>query len=122
MHFPKPLLHIALNSFGTYIASILLSGFVVTGGVGGYIVIGLFISVLNYLIKPILKIVSLPFIFATLGLFLVIINAFLLYLVEYVLSYFNLGEISLAIDGLITYIVAALIYSVLHFVVLKFFR
>lgn len=122
MFFRKPLAHIFVNAVGTYVADMLLVSFVVTGGFWAYVVIGLFVSVLNFFIKPILKIVSLPIIFMTLGLFLVVINIFILFLVEYLFSVFQFGEISLAINGFVTYIMAAFIYSVFHFIIWKIFR
>ncbi len=118
----KPLAHIAVNAVGTYIADMILPAFVVTGGIWGYIGIGFLVGILNLLVKPLVKVVSLPVIFLTLGLFLIIINALILFLTEYVLSFVHIGQITLAIDGVFTYIIAALIYSVFHFFVWKLFR
>ena len=122
MFFRKPLAHLAVNSIGTYVVDILVTAFVVTGGFWGYIVIGLFVSILNLFLKPILKVVSLPFIFLTFGLFLVIINAIILFVVQYLLVSFQFGEVSLEISGFLTYIVAAFIYSVFHFLSWKVFK
>ncbi len=122
MLFRKPLAHLAVNSIGTYVVDILLTAFVVTGGLWGYVVIGLFVSILNIFLKPILKVISLPFIFLTFGLFLIIINAIILFAVEYFLNFFQFGEISLEISGFLTYIVAAFIYSVFHFFSWKIFK
>lgn len=118
----KPIAHIVVNSLGAYILNISLASFVVTGGFWAYVVIGLFVGILNVVVKPILKVVSLPFIFLTLGLFLIVINAVILFVVEYLLQAFQFGEISLAIDGLLTYIVAALILSVVQFFAWKLFK
>jgi putative membrane protein len=122
MLFRRPLAHLVINSVGTYIVDILLAAFVVTGGFWAYVVIGLFVSIMNMVLKPILKVVSLPVIFLTFGLFLLVINAVILFVVQYLLTNFQFGEISLEISGLITYIVAAFVYSVFHFIAWKIFK
>ena len=92
MFFRRPLAHTAVNAIGAYLADLLLVSFVVVGGFWAYIVIGLFIGVLNILVKPILKVISLPVIFLTFGLFLIVINALILWVMEYLLGVFQFGE------------------------------
>jgi putative membrane protein len=52
----------------------------------GFIVTGVSVGMINTFIKPILKILSLPLIIITVGLFLFVINALVLWLVEWILS------------------------------------
>ncbi len=49
-------------------------------GVLGFAFAGLVITVVNTLVKPLLMIISLPFIILTLGLFTLIVNGFVVYL------------------------------------------
>lgn len=72
-----------LNSFALWVAIRLLS----TGdfaessaGFGTYLFAGLILSFVNTLIKPIIIILSLPAILLTLGLFMLIVNGFMVYL------------------------------------------
>ncbi len=69
-----------LNLLGLYLASYLIEGFKVSGGWQAYVVAGLVLTFLNLIVKPILKLVTFPLIILTLGLFLIVINALLLWL------------------------------------------
>ena len=48
------------------------------GGFGTYLWIGLLFGVVNAIVGPILRLLSLPFVLLTLGLFLLVVNAALL--------------------------------------------
>ena len=72
-----------LNSFALWVAIRLLS----TGefadssaGLMTYLLAGLVLSIVNTLVKPIIIILSLPAIILTLGLFILIVNGFMVYL------------------------------------------
>ena len=53
------------------------------------LIAALVLGVLNALVKPILRLISLPFIILTFGLFLVVINALLLWLTSRLVSGFH---------------------------------
>ena len=72
---------------------------------GTYLWIGLIFGVVNAVVGPILRLLSLPFVLLTLGLFLLIINAALLGLTA------ALSD-RLAIDGIGTAIIGGLILAV----------
>ena len=61
----------------------LLDGMEVSGGVGGYIWVSAIFGLVNAVIKPIVKLFSLPFYVLTLGLFGFIVNALMLELVAW---------------------------------------
>ena len=50
-------------------------GIEVQEGVGSYLLIALIFSLVNLLVKPVLKLLSFPLLLLTLGLFLIVINA-----------------------------------------------
>lgn len=50
-------------------------GIEVQDGVGSYLLIALIFSLVNVLVKPVLKLLSFPLLLLTLGLFLIVINA-----------------------------------------------
>lgn len=50
----------------------------------GFVFVGIVIGFLNTFVKPILKLFSLPFVVLTLGLFLLIINMIILFLVHWI--------------------------------------
>lgn len=80
----KILLRVAINAVAIWVASALLSGIDLgeDGNVGRTILtallVGAIFGIVNTIVKPILTLLSLPFIVVTLGLFLVVINALML--------------------------------------------
>jgi putative membrane protein len=75
------------------------------GVYGTYLWIGLIFGVVNAVVGPILRLLSLPFVLLTLGLFLIIINAALLGLTAALTD-------RLAIDGFGTAVIGGLILAV----------
>lgn len=75
------LLKIVVGAVALWAADALLAGFSVTGGLKGYLVAGVVLAALNTFIRPILKLLSLPLILVSFGLFTVVINALILWLV-----------------------------------------
>lgn len=68
------LLRIAITTFAVWIAVALVGGLEFDGSFWNLVLIGLILGVINASIKPILTVLSIPFIVLTLGLFLLIIN------------------------------------------------
>lgn len=101
----KLILRIIINSVSIWVASLVLTDVTLDGNFLQILFVGLIFGVVNALIKPFLKLISAPIIIITLGLFTVIINAFLLWLVD-VLS----GDL-LVVDGILTYLWASIIIS-----------
>lgn len=62
-----------------WVVQTIIPGFSITGGLISYLLIALSLALVNTFIKPLLKIIFLPINMMTLGLFTVVINAFLLY-------------------------------------------
>ncbi|MBN4925279.1 phage holin family protein [Hoyosella rhizosphaerae] len=55
------------------------------------IAIGLVFTLINMLVKPVVKLLTLPLIILTLGLFLLVINALMLMLTSWATSYLDFG-------------------------------
>lgn len=80
-------LAILANALALWVAAAILPG-IEFGGEGGQLaltvaLVALVFGVLNALVKPLLKLVSLPLIVLTLGLFLVVVNAVMLSLTSW---------------------------------------
>ena len=60
----------------------LLSGMSVSGGVGGYLWIAALFGVVNAILGTILRLLTLPLMIITLGLFSIVVNALMLELVD----------------------------------------
>ena len=70
-----------------WLAYFLVPGFIINGGLKGFIVAGILLGLFNMTVKPIVKFFSAPLILLTLGLFTLVINAFILLLVDYLLDF-----------------------------------
>ena len=79
------------------------------GEYGTYLWIGLLFGVVNAIVGPILRLLSLPFVLLTLGLFLLVINAALLGLTALITD-------RLEIDGFTTALLGGLILAVVGWV------
>jgi putative membrane protein len=75
------------------------------GAFGTYLWIGLLFGVVNALVGPILRLLSLPFVLLTLGLFLLVVNAALLGLTAALTD-------RLTVDGFGTAVIGGLILAV----------
>lgn len=78
------------------------------------VVTGAVFGVVNFLVKPVLKLVSLPFIILTLGLVLVVINALMLLLTSHIAGSLGLG---FHVDGFGTAVLGAIVVSLAGMVI-----
>ena len=76
------ILRIIANSLAIYLATLLVPNFFVLGGIWEYVLAGIVLALLNMLVRPLVKLVSLPLIILTLGLFTIAINALMIWLVD----------------------------------------
>ncbi len=97
------------NSVGLWLAQQFVAGFVVTGGLKGYLIAGILLGLLNLVVRPILKLVSLPLMLLTLGLFNLVINVALIWIVAKATGYIIIQSW----EGLL---LATLILAVVNFV------
>ena len=88
------LIRIFGNSAAIYAAFLLIPGFVVRGGIKEYLLAGILLGLLNKIVKPPIKLLTMPLIILTLGLFLVVINALMLWLVDYAFNFVTIENIT----------------------------
>ncbi|MDF2379419.1 MAG: phage holin family protein [Candidatus Gracilibacteria bacterium] len=113
---------LVLNTINVFLVSQVLDGFIVTGGWFGFAVVGFVIGLLNLFVKPFLKLLSLPFIFLTAGLFVIVVNAVILWMAQGTLNMLDLETVSLTIDGLGTYIAAVVLFGIVNYLFQKILR
>ena len=92
----KFILRILLSALAVVILSYVLPGV----GVNSYttaIIVALVLSVLNFLVKPLLILLTLPVTIVTFGLFLLIINAIIILLADYFIQGFQVNGVLWAI-------------------------
>ena len=105
----KILVAIAANAIGLWVAAAYIPGFVLTSDPKELIKIALILTLLNFIVRPILKLVLGPVILLTLGLGLIIVNA----LVLYILDKLSAG---LTIESVLALFYATLLIGVINFI------
>jgi putative membrane protein len=102
------LIRLIVNAVALLIVERLIPG-VHVSGIGSALIAALILGIVNAVLKPILVILSLPIEILTLGLFTLVINAALFYLVA------KLG-IGLTVDGFWSAFLGALVLSIVSFI------
>ncbi len=87
-----------VNALGLLFISWLFSGIRVDG-VGWAFVAALFLGVFNALIRPLLILLTLPITMVTMGLFILVINALMLWLTGWLLAGFHVQGFWTAVGG-----------------------
>ena len=75
----------------------------------------LLLGIINALVRPVLLLLSLPFIIVTMGVFIFVVNALLLLLVSSVVRTFH-------VDGFLTAFFGSILISLVSWVLSSFFR
>ncbi|MFZ1746989.1 MAG: phage holin family protein [Nitrospirales bacterium] len=94
------LIRCGITGFAVLLASQIIPGIEITGVASGIAAV-VILAFLNSIIRPVLYLLSAPFIFVTLGLFMVLINGFLLYLVSILVKGFIVSGFWPAVGGAI---------------------
>ena len=82
------------NSLAIYVATYLVPDFIINGGIREYLLAGVLLGILNFAIKPVLKVISMPLIILTLGLWTIVINALMLWTVDYVFDFVMVQDLT----------------------------
>lgn len=98
------------NSIALYAASLFVAGFIFSGGIKEYAIAGIVLGLLNMIVKPIVKLISFPLIILTLGLFTIVINALLLWLVGYIFEF-------IAINDMMSLVWATIVISLVNMII-----
>lgn len=104
------LFHLALNTIAILVMANIVNGVVVDGWFSATVV-AIVLGVLNITLRPLLAILTLPINVLTLGLFSLILNAFMLLLVDTIVPGFTLASFWTA---LVCSVVLALINWLFH--------
>jgi len=110
---------VIINGIAIWFASLLLSGLDVVGGssalgtAGIIALIALVFGLVNAVVKPIVKLLSLPLYILTLGLFTLVVNALMLMLTAWITEQADWG---LRVSSFGTAVIGALIISIVSFV------
>jgi putative membrane protein len=98
------------TALGLYAAVALVGGLDYQGDWPSFAIVAVILAVVNAVLKPLVKLLSLPFIVLTLGLFLLVVNALMLWLVVALSEGMDLGLTS---DGFGSIFLGAVIISLI---------
>lgn len=81
------------NAVALYVAFYIVPGFIISGSIEHYLIAGTILALLNMLVRPVLKVISFPIILLTLGLFTFVINALMLWALDYLLGFVSIESL-----------------------------
>jgi putative membrane protein len=108
------LLSLVVNVLAVGFATWLLDGITLDGGSDSdqlvrLVVVGAIFGLVNWIVRPLVRFVALPFIVLTLGLLLIVINALMLMLTSSIAGALDLGW---HVDGFWTAVLGSIVISV----------
>ena len=109
----KALLQIVLSGLAVLLVARIVPGIHYEGDWLYLILTGVVVGLLNLTVKPLVTVLSLPFIVLSLGLFFIVINAFVLYVASGLLS-------GLTIDGCGSALLGGLVIALFNWVIRAF--
>ncbi|MFA6917508.1 MAG: phage holin family protein [Candidatus Gracilibacteria bacterium] len=110
----KIILGIVLNGAALYFLTRVVEEVTYTGGIRFFIIGGLVVGLLNTIVKPIFKIVTFPLIFLTGGVFLIVINAAILWFLSYFLEIIAFRDVTLTFPNLGSYVIGGLVFGLIN--------
>jgi|SRR3989344_1575218 len=104
----KLILAVVVNAVALLAADAWVTGLTLTGGYGGLLTVAAILTLLNFLVKPLLKLVLGPIIVLTLGLGLIFVHVLVLAILDFLSPDLSIGNVS-------AYFVTALIIGLVNF-------
>ena len=104
------IIRLVINMIALSITASLLPGIAINGGAGTLLLVALVFGIVNSIVKPILLVLTCPFVLLTLGLFIFVVNGLMLLLTSALLgNSFVVNGFGTAIIGGIVMGIAAMI-------------
>ena len=108
----KIIIRILINALALFITAFLLPGIELAGGLWGLLIVAIIFGLVNAIIRPIVKLFSLPITLITLGLFTLVINTAMLLLTAFLAGdYLNFTQ-----NTFITACLASIVISLVSMV------
>lgn len=102
----KLLLRVVINAIAIWVATYIVPGLTLTGDVLSWLAVAVIFGLVNALIRPLVKLLTLPISIVTLGLFSLVINALMLMLTGWLTRF-------LVIEGALFGFIPALLGSII---------
>ena len=101
-----------INAAALWVATEMVDGISFTGTVPTLLGVALVFGVLNVVVRPILKLLTFPFLILTLGLFIFVLNAVMLLLTSAASNALGLG---FHVEGFVPALIGALVVSIISY-------
>ena len=98
-------IRLLINAAALWVAAQLVDGIDLEGSIGGILLVALVFGLVNAFLRPVLRLLSLPVMIVTLGLFALVINALLLWLTGALLEQLN-------VDGFVPALLGSIVISI----------
>jgi putative membrane protein len=93
------ILRVVVNGLALWAAATFVNGITLSDEIGQVVLVALVFGLVNAILKPILMLVSFPFLIATLGLFALVVNAAMLMITARIMDGFTVDGLGPAIFG-----------------------
>ncbi len=93
------IIRIVVNALALWVAATFVNGITLSNDVGQVVLVAFVFGLVNAILKPILMIVSIPFIILTLGLFALVVNAAMLLVTARLVSGLSVSGLGAAFFG-----------------------
>jgi putative membrane protein len=103
----KIILAFVSSAIALWAATYFVSGFELSFELRPFLTVVAVFTLLNVFLRPVLKLIMSPVIILTLGLGIILVNAFVLYLLDFIL-------VEITINGLLSLLYATLIISIIN--------
>ncbi len=110
----SPIISVMANGIALYLLTNLVSGIEYTGGIIFFVIGAIILGILNSFVKPLLTLLSFPLIALSGGLFLILINALILWILVYFLEIVQFQDVTLVFSGAGTYVIGALVLGLIN--------
>ncbi|KKU78647.1 MAG: hypothetical protein UY05_C0052G0003 [Candidatus Peregrinibacteria bacterium GW2011_GWA2_47_7] len=112
----KIFIGIILNGAALYGVIYFLPEIVYTGGIRFFVLGGLVMGILNSIVRPVLKIITLPLHFLTMGLSLILVNGIIFWIFKIIIATIAVQGITLQVAGVVDYIFAGFLFGIINWV------
>lgn len=118
----KPILGIIINGGILYAMVTVVDGISYTGGIAFFVIGGIVMGVFNFLVRPLVKILSLPFVLLTGGLFLIVVNVGILWFLRVSLDILAFHDAALVFQNFGSYVIGAVVFGLINWAVHLVFK
>ena len=118
----KIIIGVLLNALALYAVTKFLHGIQYTGGLKFFLIGGFIIGFLNTFVKPLMKLLSFPLVFLTVGLFSLVINAIIFWLAMKGVNVSGFSDVHVVVTGAITYLTAGIVFGLINWILHIFIR